>query len=358
MNALPPARLWMLMAVGLAVSGLAGESAGTTGALLRLQLKSPYHFGGHQHKVQLHAHTTHSDGKHPGEWVMHAYQKLGYAAVAITDHDYTRCTASLADPKGHRILHIPGVEYSGDDRQASWNHMLGIHLRTIHHTDGTGARQAQIDQAKREGGLTFLCHPYDESVHRRGWDARDILELVKGYHGMEIHNGSSYHAPGGRDYPYKVDLALMAGRRITVIATDDFHSSPKGSMDRGHVVINSDRDAESLRLEDVVSALASGNFFAAGRLNTAHPAAPRFTDIAVNGNVITVTTDKETDIEFITHRFNYHRPGRKYAQKDEGVTSARFIASPEDRFIRIKATLAVNGNSSYAWSNPIYCEPE
>lgn len=347
-------RLFLILAAACVLVSPAGAGGGEA----RFRLESPYDFGAHPHKVQLHAHTTNSDGDHSGEWVMQAYQNLRYAAVAITDHDHARYMASLADPKGHTILHIPGIEYSGDDKGTSWNHMLGIHIRTVHHADGTGARQAQIEQAKKEEGLTYLCHPYDESIHPRGWNGQDVTEMVHGFTGIEIHNGGSYHEPGGRDYPYKVDLALTFGKRIHVIAVDDFHRNPQETMDRGYVVINSNRTAEALRLEDIISALSAGNYFAAGRVSTSHPVPPHFTDISVKGRTVRVQTDRPSDIEFITYRYNYHKEGPKYAQKNEGVTSAQFTASLEDRFVRITAAYTENGKTSYAWSNPIYCEAE
>jgi hypothetical protein len=322
----------------------------------QFHLESPYQFGAHQHKVQLHAHTTDSDGDHSGQWLMQAYEALGYTAVVKTDHDHSRWTPNLNDPGDHGIIHIPGVEYSGDDDAKSWNHMLGINIKTIHHTHGKGARQAQIDQARKEGGLTFLCHPYDEkAVHRRGWDDADILEMVEGFNGIEILNGSGYIDPDrGRNYPYKVDLALLAGKRTNVIATDDFHRNADSTMDRGFVVINSALDKNEITREAIVSALKSGNYFAAGRTSTSHPEPPRFTDIAVDGRTITVTTDKNTDIEFITARHNYCLEGQPFTQITRNVKQARYAASPEDKFIRIKAVYTEDGNPSYAWSNPIY----
>jgi hypothetical protein len=348
--------IWLALAAVLAMG--TGTAAEADGSQARFRLESPYAFGAYQHKVQLHAHTTHSDGDHAPEWLMQAYEKRGYAAVAITDHDYSRYSASLDDPGGHGIIHIPGTEYSGDDRERSWNHMLGINIHTIHHGAGTGARQAQIDQAHAEGGLAYLCHPYDETIHRRGWNAQDILELVRGFDGIEIHNGASYHDPGGRDYPYKVDMALSAGRRFHIIAVDDFHRNPAEALDRGHVVVNSGRDAASLRREDIIAALAAGNFYAAGRLNTAHPAPPRFTSITVDGHTITVETGQTTDIAFITARHNYCKDGPNWTQLNTGVTSASYTASIDDVYVRVQATYTEDGNESYAWSNPIYCTPE
>ena len=318
-------------------------------------LQSPYVFGGHQYKVQLHTHTVNSDGDHTPQWVMQEYAKMGYAAVAITDHHYrVRSSPSLDDPEEHSIFHIPGVEYSADQRNRSWNHMLGIMIQTIHLADGIHDRQAQINQAHAEGGLAYLCHPYDEHIHRRGWNSDDILSLVKDYDGIEIHNGSSYHEPGGRDYPYKVDLVLMSGRRINVIAVDDFHRNPSETMDRGYVVVNCSADGDAVTRDDMIAALKSGNYFSAGRVSTSHPTSPRFTEIAISGPAITVATDKPTDIEFITARHNYHKEGPNYTYRQENTTTAEYTASRDDLFIRVKAVFKEDGLESYAWSNPIY----
>lgn len=318
-------------------------------------LASPYEFGAHQHKVQLHTHTTHSDGDHAPEWVMQAYEELGYVAVAVTDHCYPdRTTTNLDDPGEHNIIHIPGVEYSANEENRSWNHMLGINIKTIHHKDGLHNRQAQIDRAHTEGGLAFLCHPYDEHIHRRGWDADDILNLAQNYDGIEIYNGRSYHDPGGRDYPYKVDLALMSGRRITVIAVDDFHRNPEETLDRGYVVINSNADRDTITREDIIAALKSGNYFAAGRVSPEHPVSPWFTDIVVAGNTITATIDKPANIEFITAQNNYYKDGPNYTRLEENTSTASYTASRDDQFVRIKAAYTEGDRVSYVWSNPIY----
>ena len=347
----------MSSVVPLALLFLAAGAGGDVAVPFRLE--SPYEFGGHQHKVQLHAHTTKSDGDHAPEWVMQEYAKQGYRAVAITDHDYPgRTTTDLEEPAENPLIHIPGVEYSGDAISRSWNHMLGINLQTIHHAEGVGNRQAQIDQAHAEGGLAYLCHPYDEHIHRRGWNESDILTLVQGYDGIEIYNGSSYHEPGGRDYPFKVDAALMAGRRINVIAVDDFHRNPETSMDRGYVVVNTHADENTVTREEIVTALKKGNYFSAGRVSPLHPVSPRFTDIAVQGNTLSVKTDKPADIEFITARNNYYREGPNYVHIETAVTAAAYTALPEDQFVRIKATVRENGLVSYAWSNPIYVVSE
>jgi hypothetical protein len=315
-------------------------------------LESPYDFGAYQHKVQLHCHTTNSDGANNPVWVMQMYEWFGYTAVVITDHDGSSHTPSLIDPGSHNIIHIPGIEYTYNNSNSSWNHMIGINVKSIHHKDGKGARQSQINQVRLEGGLTFIAHPHDD--HARGWSEQDLLSVCNHYDGIEILNGGTYINSPTANYPYKVDSILQAGRRINLIAVDDYHENYSSTMDRGFVVVNSDSPKETITQEEIVAALKSGNFFAAGRTSKGNPAPPRFTNITVDQFTITVETDAYTDIEFITNRYNYHRAGPNYVQKFISVNKAQYTATPDDVFVRIKATRTVGGRQSYAWSNPIY----
>ncbi len=340
-------------------------------------LESPYNFARNQYKVQLHSHTTLSDGDHSPSTVMKMYEERGYAMVAITDHEHMRWLPAdeparsqaralrLRDPGGHSIIHIPGVEYSGDLRQ-SWDHMLGINVQTIHHADGMRNRAAQSEQARREGGLTFLCHPYDASArHRRGWEARDVINPDHHYDGIEIHNGGrgENSENKGLCYAYKVDLALSSGKEITLIAVDDFHRNPDSAADRGFVVITSNNPVRRLTREEGVEALQQGNFFAAGRSSTAFPDPPRFRDIRVSGHRIIVETDRQADIEFISARNNYYtrheqRGTDPYVRLERNTRRASYTAIYPDQWVRIKATVRDgSGGESHAWSNPIYVRP-
>lgn len=313
-------------------------------------IQSPYNFGSYQHKIQLHCHTTNSDGDYSSQWIMQTYQNAGYAAVAITDHDHTKYTPSLSDPGGHSIIHIPGVEYSYDDSLSSWNHMIGINIRTIYHFSGYGQRQAQIDQAHLEGGFTFLAHPHD--YHPRGWSTQEILE-ISGYDGIEIHNGGSDQELG--IYSYKVDCALQSGRNIYLIAVDDFHTDPEKDIDRGAIVINSSCSAQELTVQDIASALKSGNFFSIGRRNALDPVPPIFTNISIQGHSIVVEMDKKVDIEFITNQHNCYISGNQnYSQIVKNSEIAKYDVQQGDKYIRIRAVYTENTNKSYAWSNPIY----
>jgi len=310
----------------------------------------PYEFGTYQHKVQLHTHTTVSDGEYSPQWVMQAYEDLGYTAVAITDHwyhdDRWGYLPSLDSPEGHNIIHISGVEYSSNNTGSGWAHMLGININTIYKVAGGGARQAQIDQAILEGGLTYIAHP--THVQLRGWTDTELLS-VSNYTGVEIYNSHSRQDFQNRD----VDFLLYNGKRPLLIAISDFHRNIE-RLEGGFVVVLSNNDIHQITADEIVTALKSGNYFSAGRKNTDMPFPPYFTDIAVDGKTITVKVDKPVDIQFITRSFNNYIEGPNYAYAAFGVKEAEYTVSCDDGFVRIKAIYTEDGEQSYAWSNPFY----
>ena len=77
--------------------------------------------------VDLHLHTTASDGLlSPNELVEQALKK-GKSAIAITDHDTTTgiCSA-MNQAKGRNIEVIPGIEFSV--QYAPYMHILGLDI--------------------------------------------------------------------------------------------------------------------------------------------------------------------------------------------------------------------------------------
>jgi predicted metal-dependent phosphoesterase TrpH len=91
--------------------------------------------------VDLHTHSTASDGLLPPEGVIEAAERCGLAALALTDHDTidgVRPARLAADRAGIRL--IAGVELSAfdDDREV---HLLALHLS---HFDVLEKRLAEL----------------------------------------------------------------------------------------------------------------------------------------------------------------------------------------------------------------------
>jgi predicted metal-dependent phosphoesterase TrpH len=96
--------------------------------------------------VDLHSHSTASDGAFAPAVVVREAQKAGLAAIALTDHDTTAGLAE-AQEEGKRlgIRVVPGVELSAveDDHET---HILGLHLGSTAPID---ARLASLRDMRR-----------------------------------------------------------------------------------------------------------------------------------------------------------------------------------------------------------------
>ncbi|WP_123039950.1 PHP domain-containing protein [Cohnella candidum] len=81
-------------------------------------------------QVDLHTHTTASDGRHRPAEVVRMAKEAGLAAVAITDHDTVAgITEALAAGEEYGIRVIPGVEIS-TSAEGKDIHILGYGFRT------------------------------------------------------------------------------------------------------------------------------------------------------------------------------------------------------------------------------------
>lgn len=90
--------------------------------------------------VDLHAHSTASDGSRSPTAVVSAAKAAGLAAIALTDHDTMDGVAEAvgaADIHGIRV--VPGVELSATDDQREV-HLLGLHIQ----------RPSTIEESLRE----------------------------------------------------------------------------------------------------------------------------------------------------------------------------------------------------------------
>jgi predicted metal-dependent phosphoesterase TrpH len=99
-------------------------------------------------KLDLHIHTTASDGVlSPGEVVRVAIDK-GLEAIAITDHDTTDgIDGALAAARGARLEVIPGIELSAEEGSREV-HVLGYYID--HRDQALQEKLAVLRRARRE----------------------------------------------------------------------------------------------------------------------------------------------------------------------------------------------------------------
>lgn len=138
-------------------------------------------FGVSRLKVNLHMHTTLSDGSKTPEEAAEIYKKAGYDVVAITDHWIHRDSGEIG---GLRIL--SGAEYNigGGDASTGVYHILGIGCSKKPNLTQEAGPQKIIDEVHRCSGIAILAHPAwslntaQQAAALSGVDATEIFKLL------------------------------------------------------------------------------------------------------------------------------------------------------------------------------------
>jgi hypothetical protein len=142
--------------------------------------------------ISLHMHTTYSDGTGSHKDIADAALKAGLDAVIVTDHNVL-----VNGPEGYhrdgkkRMLMLIGEEVHDQARQPQKNHLLIFNARrelaSFAHDP-----QNLIDNVRKNGGLSFIAHPYDpECPPIKEVDISWVNWQAKGYTGIELWNSLS-----------------------------------------------------------------------------------------------------------------------------------------------------------------------
>ncbi len=191
--------------------------------------------------VDLHAHSTASDGSKSPTAVVAAAKAAGLSALALTDHDTMDGVAeavAAADKFGIRV--VPGVELSATDGQREV-HLLGLHIQRANALEDSlrtfrerrHARALQIVEKLNALGVPIsfddvLARAGDAAIGRphiarvlieSGW-ARDSRDAFDRYLG----SGRPAYVPKHRLSVADAIALVHAGGGIAILA----HPGPEG----------------------------------------------------------------------------------------------------------------------------------
>ena len=237
-------------------------------------------------KINLHTHTTRSDGKMKPEEVIEAYRALGYAALAITDHDLASEPWETygMDAAAIGMTAIPGNELShGHD-------ILSLFCAFESQVENEAERLRGVQEA---GGLAIFAHP---GRYRRPatWYAA-LYRAFPNAIGQEIHNqGDRY--PQDRSKWDEVLMLLMPDRPVWGFSNDDAHTPEHIGRNRTYVLVDA-VDAHSIR-----EALKRGRFCAAWS-PTSEAEPPRLLRVTVSTEslAIEISAREATEIRWISN---------------------------------------------------------
>lgn len=248
--------------------------------------------GGNFYKVNLHCHSTFSDGKRTPEELKEEYMAHGYSAVAFTDHNVFIPHNELTDESfvalngfeldinqgdkyspTNKCCHICYVALSPDTENiVCWHREKFVgnsskaHRHLVKFDESlpdyervyTPECISDMMQKGREGGF-FVT--YNHPV----WSMENYGDYIRynGMHAFEICNYGC-EVEGYPEYNPKIyDEFLRAGKRIYCVSTDDNHNArpcdhPQYDSFGGWVCVK----ADSLTYENITDGLMKGNFYA------------------------------------------------------------------------------------------------
>jgi hypothetical protein len=195
--------------------------------------------------VNLHMHTTYSDGTGSHADIAAAAIRAGLDAVIVTDHNVRVAgVEGYVETERGRVLLLVGEEVHDQARQPQKSHLLvfGVEKELAHLASDP---QALIEAAILEGGLAFLAHPYDpESPPFHEPDLSWEDWQVQGYTGIELWNAMTefkarltslaagvvyalnFKQVAAGPLPQtlaKWDELLAAGRQVVAVGGSDAH---------------------------------------------------------------------------------------------------------------------------------------
>ncbi|MBN1373708.1 MAG: CehA/McbA family metallohydrolase [Anaerolineaceae bacterium] len=142
--------------------------------------------------LNLHMHTTYSDGTGSHSDLARAALSAGLDAIIVTDHNvHVRGLEGYHQNGSRKLLMLIGEEVHDPYRQPPKNHLLIFGAGREMASYGSDP-QNLIDQVRRAGGICFIAHPYDlelKAFHELDFSWVDWQ--VHGYHGLELWNGMS-----------------------------------------------------------------------------------------------------------------------------------------------------------------------
>lgn len=285
-------------------------------------------FGNKRYKINLHTHTTVSDGHRTPAEAAKIYKNAGYDAIALTDHWIFNEGTEL---EGLKIL--SGIEYNilNENTRDGLFHVVAVGMDRdpeISKSD-TVTEQDLIDAIHSAGGVAILAHP--------AWSLNTPEQILKlhGFDATEIYNSvSEAHMSRRPDSSLIVDMLGAQGCLLPLLAVDDTHYYD-GDECRGFIMLESD----SLEQKDVVNAIKGGKFYASQGPEV---------HLVREGNEFVVRCSPAKEIVFFSDGV---WSARVFVGED--LTEVRYTPTNLETFIRAEVT---DKNNKRAWTNSIRIE--
>lgn len=207
-------------------------------------------FGKRRYKVNLHTHTSLSDGHRTPAEVLQLYREQGYDAIALTDH---WLFGAGSEEDGITIL--SGAEYNlghADAREGVF-HIVAVGCSRPPSVAKSMSAQEVIDAIHRADGIAILAHP--------AWSLNtpEAILPLRELDGIEIYNSvSGVHMSRRADSSLIVDMLAMQDYFAPLHAADDTHYYDGTDECLSWIMV----EAEDNSAASLLSAIRAGKLYA------------------------------------------------------------------------------------------------
>jgi len=336
-----PALVFVVPLLGEAKEAPEGSTLDSRPEWKETAMLNPYAPEGRWFKVNLHMHTSRSDGRLAPADAVEAYRRDGYHVLAVTDHDQLFGPGDLDDP-GLLLLPAQEVHINGNTDDGCAYHFVALGVRT--HIPRPGAGQDAVAAIRKQKGLAVLCHPLWSNMRQQEMDA------ITGCFAVEIWNGVCERMLGKGNSVFYWDsylsrfdpVSLEPGgprRPLWGIAVDDAHRYPD-DLGQGWTWVQLPRGGRRPSVSAVLKALREGAFYSTR--------GPRIETLTLEDGVLRVHTSAAVSIRFVGKGARV-----RHRVSGEHLKVAEYEIDGEERYIRIE--VEDRGGRS-AWSNPIWID--
>lgn len=280
-------------------------------------------YGKKRYKVNLHMHTSRSDGHATPAEAAQRYLSEGYDAVAFTDHWVYGKQQTL---NGLTIL--SGIEmntYHGDSRKGVY-HIVGIGMEhEPNFTMWETPVQEAIDAIREAGGYVILAHP--------AWSLNTLEQIMplRGVEATEIYNSvSNVHKFNRPDSSLIVDMLGAQERFYSLVAADDAHEYDYDTC-VSYIMV----EAEDGSAESIMKGIREGKYYASQGPEV---------HISREGNEIVARCSPCRKVTFMSN-LAWSDNGR--VRHGHNLTEERYVFGPDENFVRIEVE---DGLGRRAWS--------
>lgn len=206
--------------------------------------------GKRRYKVNLHTHTSLSDGHCTPAEVIRIYREKGYDAIALTDH---WVYGEGAEENGFTVL--SGAEYNLGlaDAHKGVYHIVSVGTSRPPSVAKSMSPQEIIDAIHRADGLAILAHP--------AWSLNtpEAIRSLRDPDGIEIYNSvSGVHMSRRADSSLIVDMLATEGYFAPLHAADDTHYYDGTDECISWIMVEAENNTPS----SLIPAIREGRFYA------------------------------------------------------------------------------------------------